>query len=315
MRALLVLTFCISIGAATPAPADKDETPAKKELFGKEEWYKEQKGDEAAVTGALHKGKGGGGVGIVQRFNPYYLVSTEKQTVTVSVSVGGGKFVPETRTVEAKQERDIYVGGKNEILDSYVGKKVQFTGKLVEMELEGQTLHEFWPARIELVAEKNDAKPEPKKDEQKEPNKSESGMDVKILGQGSWHAVGKDEPHQLVIRSAEDLAKAAGLNKPEDEKAQKQATATVAKALKMEDIDWKKQMVLVVSGGMKRSGGFKIEISKIDVADNVLTVHWKLITPGPRSPVTATITHPAQTIVVERFEGKVAFDPPGAKDK
>jgi hypothetical protein len=315
MRSFLVLAVCVSVTAAAPAPADKDEPPAKKELFAKENWYKDQKGDEVTIAGVLQKLKGDGGVGAVQRFNPYYLTYTERQTVTVSVPVGGGKFVPETRIVEAKKERDIYVGGKNDILDGYVGKKVQFTGKVVDMELEGRSFHELWPARVELEPKMNDRKPEPIREGKKDADKSEAAMEMKIIAQGSWHAAGKDEPHQLVIRSAEELAKAAGLDKPEDEKTQKKATETVAKALKIDDIDWKKQMILVVSGGMKRTGGFKIEIGKIDVADNTMTVRWKLITPGPRSPVTATITHPAQTIVVERFEGKVLFDPPGAKDK
>lgn len=152
-------------------------------------------------------------------------------------------------------------------------------------------------------------------EEKKDGDKSEGGMEVKILGRGSWHTPGKGESQQIVIRSAEELAKAAGLEKPEDEAVQKKATETVAKALKVDDIDWKKQMVIVVSAGMKRTGGFKVEVATIDVADKVMTVHWTVRTPGPGAPVTATITHPAQSVVVERFEGKVAFEQSAPKEK
>jgi hypothetical protein len=143
----------------------------------------------------------------------------------------------------------------------------------------------------------------------KEGDQSEGGMEVKILSRGLWHPAGKGEPQQLVIRSAGELAKAAGLEKPDGEDAQKKATETVAKALKIDNIDWKKQMVIVVTGGMKRTGGYNVEITKIDTADKVMTVHWKLNTPKARSPVTQTITHPALTVIVERIEGKVVFDP------
>jgi hypothetical protein len=167
MHSLLIVTVCVSMAAAAPAPADKDEPPAKKELFAKEGWYKDQKGDEVTVAGVLQKRKGDGGIGTVQRFNPYYLTSTETQTVTVSVPIGGGKFVPETRRVELKKECDIYVGGKNDILDGYIGKKVQFTGKAVNLELEGRSFHELWPARVELEPKMNDRKPELKQEEKK----------------------------------------------------------------------------------------------------------------------------------------------------
>jgi hypothetical protein len=164
--------------------------------------------------------------------------------------------------------------------------------------------------------------PEEKKDdkkaeqgEKKSEEKTKGGVEVNILGRGVWRPVTKNnDPQQVVIRSAEELAKAAGLDKPEGEEAQKKASEIIAKTLKVDDIDWKKQMVIVATGGMKRTGGYSVEITKIETADMVMTVHWKLNSPKAGSPVTQTITHPAQTVLVERFEGKVVFDPPAAKD-
>jgi hypothetical protein len=333
MRAVLVLALCAPFAAVAPAPEGKDNPPAKKELFAKEDWYKDQKGKEETFNGTLQKKKDAGGIGVVQRFNPYQLVATitvnapVTETVEVAENVNGvivkktvvvTRLVPETRMTA----RDVYVGGKNEILDGYIGKTVKITGKAVMMELEGAKLDEIWPAAIELSKdekkpeEKKDAKQvDPRKDEKKVDVKTDSGTEVKILGRGAWKPATKSgDQQQLVIRSAEELAKASGLDKPEGEDAQKKATETVAKALKVDGIDWKKQMVIVVTGGVKRTGGYSVEITKIETADKVMTVHWKLNSPKPGSPVTQTITHPALTVIVDQFEGKVVFDPPAAKD-
>src|SRR5690348_9059779 len=110
-------------------------------------------------------------------------------------------------------------------------------------------------------ADKEEKKPDAKKDEKKDSDKGEAGMEVKIIGRGSWHPAGKGEPQQVVIRTAEELARAAGLEKPDDEATQKKATETVAKALKVDDIDWKKEMVIAVCAGMKTTGGFRVEVT------------------------------------------------------
>jgi hypothetical protein len=328
MRTVLVLALCAPFAAAAPAPEGKDDPPAaKKELFGKEDWYKDQKGKEETFSGTLQKKKDAGGIGVVQRFNPYQLVAmvTVNVPVTTAVEVAENvngvivkktvvvtKVVAETRMTV----RDVYVGGKNEILDAYIGKMVKITGKAVIMELEGTKFDEIWPAAIELG--KDDKKPEEKKDDKKAEkgeDKTEGGAEVKILGRGVWKPATKsgDQQH-VVIRSGEELAKAAGLDKPDGEDAQKKAAETVVKALKVDEIDWKKQMFIVVTGGVKRTGGYSVEITKIETADKVMTVHWKLNSPKPGSAVTQTITHPALTVIVDRFEGKVVFEPPAAKD-
>jgi hypothetical protein len=399
MNAVLLLTLLAASPAADP-PA-KDEPPAKKELFAAEDWYKGEKGKEEEFVGTLSKEKAGG-VGF-DRFNPFRLTMTDAK---------GNKTV-----------REVYGGGKDDLLNPYVGKKVKLVGKAVDMEVEGKSHREIWPARLELIAdEKKDEKKEGKgdapaktevlagdptykmepgqektftgtiesknkgaytlvlktaageekkdlicykteqadllepyvgktvkvtgkqvdgavgfrnfshvlpgtvelvaakdapKDEKKDPpakdDKSEAPKEPKVIAQGVWRPAGLGgDPQQLVIRSAAEAVVTAGLgdkDKAKDEGLQKQATETLAKALKVETIDWSKQMVVVATGGRKNTGGYSVEITGLDAGDKVLTVKWRLNAPKPGSPVTQVISHPAAAALVDRFDGVVKFDP------
>src|SRR5262249_30185114 len=102
MYAVLLLTVLAHTPAAAPAQPKKDAQPMKKELFAREEFYKNENAREEDFIGILEKVKGGGGIGF-QRFNPYRLVMT----------VDGKKSV-----------REVYVGGKMDLLDEFVGKTV-----------------------------------------------------------------------------------------------------------------------------------------------------------------------------------------------
>lgn len=109
-------------------------------------------------------------------------------------------------------------------------------------------------------------------------------------------AVGKDR-EQLVIRSARELAKLS-------------PDGRVLNLLKVPNIDWDKQMLLSVSGGTQRTGGYSVEVTSLKVEDGKLKVRWKLNTPKPGGFVTQAITHPGVTVLVDRFDGPVVFDPP-----
>lgn len=152
------------------------------------------------------------------------------------------------------------------------------------------------PARLELVA----ADP---KDGKFEEVKGDDAKGPKVIARAPWRfGVQDGSRHQHVIRSQEEL-KAAGAQAEQ-----------LLKALKVDQIDWKTQMVILVSGGAQRTGGYSVEVTKLDVRDKTLTVHWKLNTPKPGQPVTQAFTHPAQTLLVERFDGTVKFDPPAGKE-
>ena len=76
-----------------------------------------------------------------------------------------------------------------------------------------------------------------------------------------------------------------------------QAVTEAARLFKVEDIDWKTQMIVVASAGAKPTSGYTVEITSLDVQDDVLTVHWRLNRPSPGDFVTQTATHPAQAVL------------------
>src|SRR4051794_38008448 len=97
----LLLTLTLAGPPADTAATAKKELPARKELFAGEDWYRNQEGKEQDFVGVLERADRGGRVGF-GRFNPYRL----KMEGDV---------------------REVYVGGKPEILTGYVGRKVKLT--------------------------------------------------------------------------------------------------------------------------------------------------------------------------------------------
>jgi hypothetical protein len=144
------------------------------------------------------------------------------------------------------------------------------------------------------------------------PPTKDVGAAVKILGRAPWRASAKpgSAAQQLVIRSEADFAKAVS---PANDT--KTVLDNLKKQLKVETIDWQKQMLIVASGGAQSTGGFRFEILGVFVKGDTMTVCWKLHAPKPTDFVTAAFTHPAETVLVETFPGKVVFDPPAAKEK
>ncbi len=287
---MLTVLLALTLSAVEDKPGDpsKNDPPAKKELFAGEEWYKKQEGKEQEFVGVLEKSKDAGKIGF-GRMNPYRLVM--KNDV-----------------------REVYIGGKPQILADYVGKTIKLTGKAVDIGVEGKNHREIWPARLEVVTA-------PRKDGLRNTEPAllvladdTKDRELKIVARGFWRGVSARpgaEAQQLVLRSAAEAAKASGL--PGDGKGQEQATQRLAQALKVDKIDWEKQMVVVATGGAKPTGGYKVEIQALQVKDGALTVKWKLHSPQPGSIVTQAFTHPGEAVLVEKFEGKVTFDPPAPK--
>ncbi len=234
--------------------------PHEVELFGKEAWYKEAKGDVQNFTGVLKKSERGKGVVGFGRFNPFRL------------EMDGGKV------------REVYVGAQGKLLDPYVNKKITLIGKPVDMEVEGRMHLEIWAASLIVL-----------KDDKKDAGK---GDEPKIHAKSAMRVASGP----VVIKSAEQLAK---LQNTDADKA----SASLVKTLKVEAIDWKKQMVIVIAGGTQRTGGYSVEVKSLEVKDGKLIVNWKLNTPAPGAIVTQALTNPALTILVDRFEGDVVFEP------
>lgn len=288
MLTTLVLTVLLNAQAQPPV----DELPIKKELFAQEKWYQDQKAKEEEFVGVLERQESGKvGIG---RNNPYRLVMTIQLR---TIQVVDGMFVEVPVGAATTEVREVYAGGKPDLLAPYAGMKVRLIGKPVEMEVAGKKNNEIWPARLEVVL-------------------ADAKKDVKILARSLWRAPIRADggEQQLIIRSAEELAAASGQrDKAKDEATQQQVTAATAKALNVKDIDWKNQMLVVVTGGVQRSGGYSVEVTGVELRDKDLTVRWKLNAPPAGSAVTQALTHPAQAILVERYDGPVKFDPPAKK--
>lgn len=133
----------------------------------------------------------------------------------------------------------------------------------------------------------------------------------KILARGVW-PVREDKPSQHVLRNAQELAIALGVEAKDakERRFQNDAEADTAKLLKVKAIDWNKQMLLVVTAGAQRTGGYRVEIESLHVKDGTLIVGWKLYAPSPGTSVTQAISYPKQMILVDHFAGRVQFDPP-----
>src|SRR5262249_21990435 len=138
------------------------------------------------------------------------------------------------------------------------------------------------------------------------------GMELKIHARGVWRYVsarpdGPKEGQKLVFRSAAELVAATpfkNLDAPA-QVVEKQATAELAKALKVDTIDWAKQMVIVVTAGGRPTGGWKIDISAVKGKGKTVEVHWKA-TP-PTGFATQAFTHPSVVALTDRVEGEVKF--------
>src|SRR5438128_8284943 len=89
---------------------------------------------------------------------------------------------------------------------------------------------------------------------------SAQGTEAKIVNQAAWPFT-RAEPNNigsgarlLVIRSEAELLKAAGL--PGDGRSRMQIASYLKKNLGSDKIDFDKHMLVVITGGTRRSGGF-----------------------------------------------------------
>jgi len=113
----------------------------------------------------------------------------------------------------------------------------------------------------------------------------------------------KKEDSGVVIRNAEELV--AHSSKPgsaKDPVAQKKMESELWKLLKVDGIDWSKQMILVVTG--HRAGYALIKFDSLKIEGKILTVTWK-----QEERPTLGSTVPSGLVIVERFDGEVKFVP------
>lgn len=114
----------------------------------------------------------------------------------------------------------------------------------------------------------------------------------------------RPRPH-LVIRSAEELAFNKDPKKGKDPAFQKEVETQLAKLLKVDAIDWNKQMVVAVWYPVEpqRVGLPPVDFVSFKVQGNQLAVSWALKgASGGCSP------SPIGVALIERFDGQVLFN-------
>ena len=180
------------------------------------------------------------------------------------------------------------------LFEPYAGMRVKVTGKKVTGVIGGTAASYILPGRLEVLPAGDD---KPRKE-------------LKVLARAEWKLIDGAAPVQLLIRSPRELALAHGLpaDQTTDDVVQSRESQLASRLFKVEQIDWKQQMIVVASPGAEPTGGYSVEITSLVVQDDVLTVHWRVNAPKPGDVVTQEVTHPAQAALTERFEGKVVFD-------
>jgi hypothetical protein len=298
---LMLATVLLTVLTGVPAaPQDKNADDkaatlaAKLDLLSGDETYKKSDGKESELAGKLVK---------ANATNPppanAYIMEVIFFRTVIEKGVFNGKEFTKTQLVPGTENHPIYVGAKGEALVPYIGKSVKLTGKLVN--------GTFWPARLELW----DPKVKPEEDEGC--CVDEKDVPLKIHARAAWPFAdlspkGDTQGRQFVIRSAAELVNNPNFGMLLDGKADgtgEKLTAQLAKLLKVDGIEWKKQMLVVVTGGVKATGGWKIDIAAVTNGEKACTVSWSL--EAPKGVATQAFTHPALVALVDRCEGEVAF--------
>ncbi|MBI3057773.1 MAG: protease complex subunit PrcB family protein [Deltaproteobacteria bacterium] len=76
-------------------------------------------------------------------------------------------------------------------------------------------------------------------------------------------------------------------------------------------VDFKQEMLIGVFSGEKRTGGYRIEITKIeeDSSKNQLSVHFSETAPPPDSMAVQMLTQPYHIVKLKRVDSPVVFVP------
>lgn len=252
-----ILWLCLgTIPAAEP-------TPTVLPLLADDPAYKAAKEMEASFEGTVELNPAPAMIGGGKR-NTYRLAWTD----------GAGK----------PGGRDLYVPGKAYLLADHVGKRVRIVGKAVDVESDGKTHHELWPARLELPGVAVVAGP----------LKAVNG----IYARCSWR------PSQELLRDTRVYVFGNGkLLVPylrlSGDGAEEAATKLLAKRLGQEDIDWTKFMLVSVAAGLRQKEFEKVIVTGVSISDNVMSITYRLEGAG------TGLGYPAETVLVDRFDGEV----------
>jgi hypothetical protein len=145
---------------------------------------------------------------------------------------------------------------------------------------------------------------------EKEKEPPVAGKEVAPAGRAFWPDGWPPEAprREWSIRDEAELIDAR-LRAPEPvlERMRADAKARYVKALKVEDIDFAKRMVVGVSAGVQPAGS-RVEVTRVEVdaEGKTMTVIWKL-RPPERGKAAKEIAHPAEIVLLDRFAGTIRF--------
>jgi len=109
---------------------------------------------------------------------------------------------------------------------------------------------------------------------------------------------GVREPTQVVIRSRDDWLVFWGRH------ARMQAGPPSAPP-----VDFSREMVVALFMGERPTGGYAIEITRVERADSGLAVHYRSKGPDQGAMLTQALTQPFHLIKLPRDDGPVRFVP------
>jgi hypothetical protein len=214
---------------------------------------------------------------------------TLERTPTTGTIGGPGRFNPYRLAFKGTPPaRELYLPGKAYLLAAHVGQAVRVVGKAVDTEVDGGTHHEIWPARVELPGVIANL-----------PLTAREG----VYARGYWRPGDASGfgTRQHVIRTGADLARLMRLT---GGSAADEAARRMAELLGVPAIDWQKYMLVSISAGLRGADAERLTVTRVSTADNVLIVSYRLMPPeGPA----AGFGIPAETVLVDRFDGEVRF--------
>jgi hypothetical protein len=186
----------------------------------------------------------------------------------------------------------LYLPTQPERLTPFVGKRVRVRGKLIVAA--NRIEPDLWPARLEAAATTT----------------LPAGRDG-VAARSPWQpeSARRAGVRQFVVRDARQLAEVMKLD---GRGAEETAIKILARELGVEKIDWERQMVVCVAGGLRGPEVDRLTITHIVREGSGMTVFYKLEKDGNGA---GGFGYPAETVLIDRHDGPVRFEDESAGKK
>ena len=132
-----------------------------------------------------------------------------------------------------------------------------------------------------------------------------------MAGAGMSAGKGKVMKHRVLVKAAQtNQAKAARKiirNQKDLDALWKQLGKTRQPQPKTPAVDFKKEVVIALFMGLQRTGGFSVEIVKVEQTKKAVLVHVKTKRPGPGDIVTQALTTPGYVAAIPKTGLPIKF--------